>query len=188
MNTASSQLTERQIQPGGFFYLSWRYVYTWLCGLLMHCCGLLLGRKQLRGNTHAIIGLTTGAAVATHFHVWEFQPVVVVIILAAGASLLPDIDHPGSFISHRLKIFAWPFRLLAHRGFTHSALAILLLLVGFTAAKIDFIHGVALLAGYASHLVADAMTPQGIRLLRLRRAACLRVLWRYPAWPFQLIC
>lgn len=43
--------------------------------------------------------------------------------------LLPDIDHPKSFLGQRLKWISKPIaRAFGHRGFTHSLLAVFALL------------------------------------------------------------
>ncbi|STM77085.1 putative membrane-bound metal-dependent hydrolase [Escherichia coli] len=47
--------------------------------------------------------------------------------------LLPDIDHPKSFLGQRLKWISKPIaRAFGHRGFTHSLLAVFALLATFT--------------------------------------------------------
>ncbi len=47
--------------------------------------------------------------------------------------LLPDIDHPKSFLGQRLKWISKPVaRVFGHRGFTHSLLAVFLSLALFT--------------------------------------------------------
>ena len=46
--------------------------------------------------------------------------------------LLPDIDHPKSFLGQRLKWISKPIaRAFGHRGFTHSLLAVFALLATF---------------------------------------------------------
>ena len=85
--------------------------------------------------------------------------------------LLPDIDHPKSFLGQRLKWISKPVaRAFGHRGFTHSLLAVFLALTLF-ALKVpyswimptDALQG--MVVGYLSHIVADMLTPAGVPLL-----------------------
>ncbi|TCV99710.1 metal-dependent hydrolase [Biostraticola tofi] len=94
-------------------------------------------------------------------------------ILAGGllTCLLPDIDHPKSFLGQRLRWLSAPIaRIFGHRGFTHSLLAmmggILLFTLQLTPAMIiplDAFHG--MIVGYLSHIIADMLTPAGVPLL-----------------------
>ncbi|XBS68097.1 metal-dependent hydrolase [Acerihabitans sp. KWT182] len=94
-------------------------------------------------------------------------------IIAGGllTCLLPDIDHPQSFLGQRLKWLSMPIaRVFGHRGFTHSLLAImagfLLFTLKFASDMIvppDAFHG--MIIGYLSHIVADMLTPAGVPLL-----------------------
>ncbi|MGG4607317.1 metal-dependent hydrolase [Providencia sp. Me31A] len=86
-------------------------------------------------------------------------------------ALLPDIDHPSSIPGRLLRILSLPIsKLCGHRGFTHSLLAWLLLMVSCYqwipmewGIPSDLIQ--AFLLGYISHLIADILTPSGIPLL-----------------------
>lgn len=84
--------------------------------------------------------------------------------VAAIASLLPDIDHPNSWMGRRLPFLSRPLAaIFGHRGLTHSLLAVALLLgLGFYG-----LGGWAapLVVGYLSHIAADGLTPQGVPLL-----------------------
>ncbi len=118
----------------------------------------------MQGSTHIAIGFMTGATVAAHYHVPLYLETGAVLTIAAVGSLLPDIDHPASKISHSVKLFGRPFQLFAHRGLTHS----LVVVVGMALFVAFFYFGTvdagALLRGYISHLLADALTKSGIRL------------------------
>lgn len=85
------------------------------------------------------------------------------ITIALFASLIPDIDSSNSYLGKN-KIFL-PLQLFTkHRGFFHSF--ILLLLILFISLFLipfwdnDFFLGFIL--GFSSHLIADALTIQGI--------------------------
>lgn len=84
--------------------------------------------------------------------------------------LLPDIDHPKSFLGQRLKWISKPIaRAFGHRGFTHSLLAVFALLATFYLKvpeswfiPADALQGMVL--GYLSHILADMLTPAGVPL------------------------
>lgn len=94
---------------------------------------------------------------------WHIVPSAVL------TCLLPDIDHPKSFLGQRLKWVSKPIaRAFGHRGFTHSLLAVFGLLTLFYL-KVpeswivpgDAIQGMVL--GYLSHILADMLTPAACR-------------------------
>ncbi|AXF75995.1 metal-dependent hydrolase [Erwinia tracheiphila] len=85
--------------------------------------------------------------------------------------LLPDIDHPKSFLGQRFKWISQPIaRVFGHRGFTHSFLAVLsgmallqLKLPSQLLIPPDAFQGLVL--GYLSHIFADMLTPAGVPFL-----------------------
>ncbi|MEW5289529.1 metal-dependent hydrolase [Erwinia papayae] len=134
-----------------------------------------------------------------------------IIPAALLTCLLPDIDHPKSFLGQRLKWISHPVaRLFGHRGFTHSLLAVIAA-VALLQLKIpsqgiipaDAFQGLVL--GYLSHIAADMLTPAGVPLLwpcrwrfrlpllnsqkgnQLERALCLALvgyaMWFPPGMP-----
>lgn len=121
---------------------------------------------------------------------------VVGLPVAMLAGTLPDVDHPDSWIGHRLPGVSHLTRLvLGHRGGTHSLLAAALLLWGalrlwahgpargtpsLTASGLGHALALALVVGYLSHLVADACNTTGVPVFwPLRRHYRLPVLhWR----------
>ena len=85
---------------------------------------------------------------------------ILFLILLMFAAALPDIDHPQSKLGSKFKIFSWFFE---HRGFFHSALAMLFFsLLAFYLLKQE-IYFFAVLIGYGSHLLTDLISMQGIR-------------------------
>ena len=91
------------------------------------------------------------------------------VAVAALGALLPDIDHPSSWLGRRLWPVSRPLSMvLGHRGLTHSLLAVIGGLAVLGAVEPG--PGLARLAGplalgYLSHLAADALTPSGVPLL-----------------------
>lgn len=151
-------------------------------------------------QTHVVIGgLCGAAAVATANGVGTLTgkpvtPLAAVLLVTFGmiGALLPDIDHPESYIGRRLRLLSWFASHLGHRGpATHSLLALmgfagiisaltLLLNQGLAAISLVLsaysplgqIHlyipaavPVGLVIGYASHLGADSMNLPGVPLL-----------------------
>ena len=121
-----------------------------------------------------------------------------IIIGAILTCLLPDMDHPKSFLGQRLKWISIPIaKVFGHRGITHSFLAIAgcsiflssdLLSRTIISVPVDFFH--AMVVGYISHIVADMLTPAGIPLLwPYHRRFCMPILnpSSYPKWE-KIFC
>lgn len=125
-------------------------------------------------KSHAILGLASWIVAAPLLHMAPLNPAG--LALALIGSLLPDIDHPASWVGRRSRpISSVVSGLFGHRGITHSALAVVGLVVllrygGYTHAMTS-----ALAIGYLSHLAADMLTPRGLRL-----AWPLRKTWALP--------
>jgi len=114
----------------------------------------------MMGSTHSSAGVALGAALAINAH----QPMLAILGLAAVAgiaALAPDIDHPKSTLGRRVMVGALVFH---HRGFLHSPLALALL--GLACWYfLPALPSTVIVAGYGSHLLLDALNPQGIPLL-----------------------
>lgn len=124
--------------------------------------------------THVVTGVVTalGAALVSKASLPEAG-----ILLAGGllGCLLPDIDHPQSWLGRRLPFLSLPIAaLFGHRGITHSLIAVVAVLLSLLAAVSNLLDdehvrasllalGIAL--GYGSHLLGDWLTPSGIPLL-----------------------
>jgi inner membrane protein len=118
----------------------------------------------VQGTTHVAIGFLSGAVVAAGFHVPLYLQTGAVLMVASIGSLMPDIDTPASKMSKSLGGLRKPIGLFAHRGLTHSLVALIIVAVIMAFLQVQFVHAVAFLVGYASHLAADSVTKQGIRL------------------------
>ena len=95
---------------------------------------------------------------------WHIVPSAVL------TCLLPDIDHPKSFLGQRLSWISKPVaRAFGHRGFTHSLLAVGMGVWGLAQVEAPWLLSGAvkdaLIVGYLSHLLGDWLTPMGIPLL-----------------------
>jgi inner membrane protein len=137
----------------------------------------------MKGTTHVVIGLAVYATVVKA-GLLPGHPAFYLAPLVG--SLLPDIDHGGSYITKIIglpvtlpfssgkKIFLnplyWPFLYTQHRGPTHSIVAVstlgvvslILTAILWTRLPVGACIGVVL--GYASHIAADMLTVEGVEL------------------------
>lgn len=111
--------------------------------------------------THLLAGIVVGVLVTTLFSVTH--PIIFFFILCLGA-LLPDIDHPKSFLGRKLWFLSWIFNTIAgHRGLFHSffiAGSLFFLLFSLEYKEI----GIAISLGYTVHLFLDMLTKEGVPL------------------------
>jgi inner membrane protein len=137
----------------------------------------------LNATTHAVFGIAAlaGAALAT-----GADPPAYVYPAAVAAAWLPDIDNPRSTLGNGLnrlknptlnllsRPLSWALRTasfvlvrtVGHRTMTHSLAGVLLfsLLVLLFLGRFSNLS-LALIAGYASHVLADALNTRGVPLL-----------------------
>ncbi len=97
------------------------------------------------------------------------------IIVTAISSLIPDIDHPKSFISDwnafNKMISTGISSATSHRGITHTVYGLVAWVV-IIATFLNYLGRAVFspilmgaIIGYFSHLLIDSMNPQGIRWL-----------------------
>jgi inner membrane protein len=107
-------------------------------------------------------------------------------LVAAIGGLLPDIDHPQSALGRRIPWVSIPLSaVFGHRGFTHSLLAVLMVMLLLIAIPIPaswqwIVYPLCI--GYLSHLLGDAVTASGIPLLYPWRRK-----FGYPLLPINTI-
>src|SRR5579863_6545029 len=107
----------------------------------------------MMARSHVIVGLATWFATASVLHVRPLDPIFLVLVVVG--SLLPDIDHPKSWVGRRMRpISTIIASTVSHRGVTHSAIAViglaaLLFHTGYRSGGTC-----ALVIGYLSHLLA----------------------------------
>ncbi|EHJ09211.1 metal-dependent hydrolase [Staphylococcus simiae] len=119
----------------------------------------------MTGKTHASCGVLVGALTTQYFHTDLFSSVTIIII-ATIASLLPDICHTQSKIGRRFKVISFFIRLfIGHRTFTHSILFIILIASLLHLIYTPIYYMAAVIAGLASHIILDMLTPKGVKLL-----------------------
>jgi inner membrane protein len=137
----------------------------------------------MNATTHAVFGV---AALAGCFLLAGEAPPPYAYPAAVIAAWIPDVDNPRSRLGNGLSrtkspilnAILWPvswalravsftlFSTVGHRTLTHSLLGvgIFVVLVSPTATLAPDLF-VALVAGYASHLIADALNTKGVPLL-----------------------
>ncbi len=121
----------------------------------------------MMAKSHVSVGLATWIATAPALHLSPTDPIY--LGLAALGSLLPDIDHPKSWVGrHARPVSTAIAATLSHRGLTHSLIAVAGIIALLTHSATRGGGTSALAVGYLSHLGADMLTPKGLRL----------------AWPF----
>jgi inner membrane protein len=114
-------------------------------------------------GSHVVLGVAAWTWAAPHLGLPALNPLG--IAFATAGALLPDIDHPASWVGRRLRVISRPLAaVIGHRGVTHSLVAAFACLIvlrweGLSRRVID-----PLIVGYLSHLAADLLTTSGLRL------------------------
>ncbi|SDD18731.1 metal-dependent hydrolase [Belnapia rosea] len=128
----------------------------------------------MMAGSHIALGMAAWMAAAPHLGQPPLAPGAMA--LAALGGLLPDIDHPKSWVGRRVRpvsdILA---ALLGHRGVTHSLLAVVGCWLLLRHQAVPVAWAAPIIIGYLSHLGADLLTPGGLRL-----AWPLRGTWALP--------
>lgn len=125
-------------------------------------------------NTHIMGGFAAGLIVSGG-NLGSIEEIAIATLIAGGAALLPDIDTPKSFLGSKLLFVSIPAKLtLGHRGLFHSLSVVVALLLIKICLGLDGIYYSAFVAGYASHIFLDMLTPEGVPLVwPLKKRLCL---------------
>jgi membrane-bound metal-dependent hydrolase YbcI (DUF457 family) len=134
----------------------------------------------MTGKTHRLIGITAGLGYYFATTTPQYAPATfgAVVVGAYFGSLLPDIDQPAADIWDSLPfghtIGKAPSVVLKHRQLSHSLLGIIIFnfLIFLVLRMFPSYWGIdikpvliATIIGYASHLLADSFTNEGIPIL-----------------------
>ena len=134
----------------------------------------------MTGGTHALAAVAAVLAVDQLLNLSSHAPgpepagLVLVLGVAVVGGWLPDIDSDMSQIRQATgtttrtilgRVFGWGIRAATggHRGATHSLLALAAMVALVLVLPVWL--GWPLALGYASHLLADQITPAGLPLL-----------------------
>lgn len=116
----------------------------------------------MTGKTHMAGGIAASMAIAQTV---SYDPMVLAAAGMMGA-LLPDLCHGGSKIGRKAPVLSKLINILfGHRTFTHSLLFLFLIQAGLGLFVPYPAVNAGITAGIASHLLLDAATKKGIRLL-----------------------
>lgn len=92
---------------------------------------------------------------------------VLALAMVVFGALLPDMDHPKSFINKKLFVTKAVGMVAQHRGLLHSGLAVVLAFLAsyWLFSILGFGSGAAywLGFGYFAHLVADSFNITGVK-------------------------
>ena len=107
------------------------------------------------GINHVIFGVAAWAG-ASEIIVGPPSPISMAVV--ALAAVLPDIDHPGSWVGRRVPVLPWILAIFPHRSLGHAGV------IGVAMLVVAAIGGVGLAFawGWCSHLLGDFCTPSGI--------------------------
>jgi len=128
----------------------------------------------MMAGSHVALGAAAWLVAAPRLGLPALSPACLGLTLAG--SLLPDIDHPASWLGQRLRpLSRMVGAVFGHRGITHSALAVAVCVWGLLQGGAPRWAVAPLAVGVLSHLAADLLTPAGLRL-----AWPLRRTWALP--------
>jgi len=150
----------------------------------------------MTGKTHQIIGIGAGLGSYLVYAHPVYGPATLawVSVVSSIGALLPDIDSPAARIWQGLPFFGHIAEealnpVLQHRNITHSLLGFGLIsyliyrlglhIPGYWGLDVPKIE-IAFFLAYGSHLVADAITVQGIPLFFPNQH-----MFGFPPHPFQ---
>ncbi len=110
-------------------------------------------------KAHFTAGVITGVGVsiaAYHFQ-YHLSPILITVPAIIG-SVLPDIDHPKSYLGRRFPLISKIVnRAFGHRTFTHSLLFCVLVSVALMQTNTSV--GIGTFFGILSHILLDILTP-----------------------------
>lgn len=99
---------------------------------------------------------------------FDFTPIETLAYysLIAFGSILPDADHPKSFIGSKIHPFSdIIYKLVGHRNLTHSLVFLTFILIITIILQKSNIITLSIIIGMAMHIAGDMLTPQGCALL-----------------------
>lgn len=116
-------------------------------------------------RTHVIGGIALATLMSSVVEPQMGSEVILYYGMAVVGSILPDIDHPKSWLSQKIPVLHYPFRVFGHRGATHSLLAVAMILIIMGAIFGGSGITMGIVIGYMSHILLDTLNPRGVPLL-----------------------
>lgn len=113
--------------------------------------------------THLMAGAVAGVLAGDQLGI---KAVLAGTVVSGLASLLPDIDSPKSVAGRSAPVLSWGARIaVGHRGLLHSLLAASAVSLLLSAVPFLRCYSWFFFWGYVSHLLLDALNPEGVPLL-----------------------
>lgn len=115
-------------------------------------------------RTHIIGGIALAAAMGPVVAPQMGTEMMLYYGVAAIGAILPDIDHPKGWLSQKIPLLHYPFKVFGHRGATHSLLAALIIFGVMGAIFGGSVITMGITIGYVSHILLDLLNPRGVPL------------------------
>ena len=134
----------------------------------------------MNGFTHGVGGACTGLVAASLLNIKKPEMFAVVVASSILGAYAVDLDEPHSKAGQKVKPVSWTVKkVFGHRGILHTPFFIALITAGLyylhlnvapnliqdlDYSKYPWMYYLCIgnLIGYCSHLLLDALTPQGI--------------------------
>lgn len=134
----------------------------------------------MNGFTHGVGGACTGLITASLLNIEKPEMFAVVVASSILGAYAVDLDEPHSKAGQKVKPVSWGIKkVFGHRGILHTPFFIALITAGLYYLHLYIAPGlipninyeefpwmyyvcIGNLVGYCSHLLLDALTPQGI--------------------------
>ena len=108
--------------------------------------------------THLAFALLTSLVAINFLHP---SSILLFLLVSCFVSLVPDIDNRDSKLGKKVKFVS---KIFDHRGILHTVFPPIGLFILFNYLHYNLL-ALAVVAGYLSHIVIDALTPEGINFL-----------------------
>ena len=137
----------------------------------------------MNGFTHGVGGACTGIITASLLNIERPEAVATLVISSIIGAYAVDLDEPHSRAGQKVKPISWSIKkIFGHRGILHTPFFIALITAGLYYLHLNFAPTlfpkidydvfpwmyyicIGNLIGYCSHLILDALTPQGVMFL-----------------------
>lgn len=122
------------------------------------------------GRTHLALALFISTFYFSHYSYGVMTDIVLLITFILG-SIFPDIDTPKSLLGRKTPLIPYLFK---HRGFFHSITAMIMISL-ILGLAIKPLVGIFFAAGFSSHLILDAISKEGIKVMGKKIKGPLKV-------------
>lgn len=115
--------------------------------------------------SHTAGGIALGAGCIYLCRKVNIEPNTIILIASSAlGGLLPDIDHPKSYLGSKVFLISdLLYSSVGHRTLTHSLL--FAFIIGAAGLYFNPWIGLGIFVGIISHILLDLMTPTGVSFL-----------------------